>query len=634
MSKAPAEAKTVSEDSVRKKRRFNKQDLLHLEERVLDEFAKRQRQRSDIEREWKEIDRQLAMRPDKSHKLDPQTGRPDPSLRWLPEIELPLQAQTLEVLTADARRMIFPDTGSFFRAHAEVTDQYLQKVDFKSIILGDENDVPSIITQDNADKLVEGVVNHWHSQYDMPAHVDMINSESFKYGIGVGRGRMVKKSVMMKTSRGVVKEEQHIPILLPRSIKQTYPDDSGPNLMGEGYQLGPAVIYTKVMNFDDFRVAASKGSDDPNSINGGWIKSQLKDLVPDKKNNIELIEMEGDFTVPRKTTRSFFLPGIIVTVAKGGNGKEAVSKVVRIQFRKHGQNSYIEFPYHVEDINSAYPTSPLRKGWPIQKAACEALMQVVISAWLNNLPPIGYDRNDTVFAARGGPQWYPGAQWPTMGDVKVYGNLGSPEALFKIYVGFIQQYYDVTGVNAARLGAQTVSHTTAFAKEAELNRGTVRTVDYVRSMLKGPMTKWVDMEYRIAREHFKRSTIYLPASGYEGFVRIDKSHLPEEAFFELHGSGGPSEEQQKRQDRLSSAQMALQMDGMNVQLGGKPIMDIEELIRQTLREGGWIDVDAITSGGNAAQEPAQQQGVEPNPGEDQAAAQLQAVQAFVGQPSG
>ncbi len=77
-----------------------------------------------------------------------------------------------------------------------MTDKYLDKVEFSSLIAGDENDVPSVITQDNADKLVQGAINHWNNQYDFWGHIDLINSDAFKYGLGVGVARMVKKSVV------------------------------------------------------------------------------------------------------------------------------------------------------------------------------------------------------------------------------------------------------------------------------------------------------------------------------------------------------------------------------------------------------------------------------------------------------
>jgi hypothetical protein len=628
MSKASEGSKTIEGGKVSPIRKFTKVDMVHIEERVLDVYETRKKERATMEQEWREIDRQLAMQPDCSHKKNSRTGMKDPKLSWMPEIELPLQSQTLEVLTADTRRLMFPSSGSWFSAHAAMTDEYLRNVDLEGIITGDENDVPSIMNQDNINKIAEGVISHWHDQYDFVSHVDMINAEAFKYGVGIGRGRMVKKSVLSKTAKGVMKETSIVPILIPRSIKDVYLDSSKPNLMNEGYELGSSIISTKTMDYNDFMVAATRGSADPNDEMGGWIKAQLKGIEPNDKNCVEVVEMEGDFSIPRKTTRGFFLPGIIVTVIIAGKTKSPIHKLVRLRFRKHDQNSYIEFPYHVEDLNNAYPTSPLRKGYPIQKAACEALMQVIISAWLNNLPPVGYDRNDTTFAAKGGPQWFPGAQWGTMGDVKVHGGLGDPSALFSIYSGFLQQYADVTGVNAPRLGAATVSHTTAFAKEAELNRGASRTVDYSRSMLDGPLSKWLDMEYKMGRPHFKKSTIYLPASGYEGYVDLERKHLPELVHFEAIGAGAPSEEQQKQSQRLNSAQLAMSIDQMNIQMGGNPELDLPQLIRQTLREGGWTDVDAITGGSSSNGGPQQQPNVQVGAPSDQTEAGIAAIQGL------
>ena len=137
-------------------------------------------------------------------------------------------------------------------------------------------------------------------------------------------------------------------------------DNSDAHLMNEGYQLGPSIITTEIVDFNDFMVFAKSGKQDPNSENGGWIKSSLKDVKPDDKGNVTLVQMEGDFSIPRKTTRGFYLPGIIATVVVGGSAKSAMHKLVRLQFRQESQNSYIEFPYHVEDLSTAYPTSPPR----------------------------------------------------------------------------------------------------------------------------------------------------------------------------------------------------------------------------------------------------------------------------------
>jgi len=180
------DVKEISEGKPKKKMRFDQRDWAYIAEHICEELTKRKKEREGLEKIWKEVDRQVAMIPKRTHKTLPD-GTPDLTKAWLPEIELPLQAQTLEVLTADSRRMLSPDAGSWFVPHAETTDEYLERVDFQSLIAGDESDVPSLITQDNADKLVQGVMDHWHRQYDFWGNIDKIDAEAFKYGMGKDR---------------------------------------------------------------------------------------------------------------------------------------------------------------------------------------------------------------------------------------------------------------------------------------------------------------------------------------------------------------------------------------------------------------------------------------------------------------
>ena len=118
--------------------KFRRADFPLIAEYICDEHTRRKGNRRDLEKQWEEIDRQIAMVPDNTYKKSVVNNRVvmDPDKRWLPEIELPLQAQSLEVLTADARRMLFPDAGPWFTAHCNMTDEYLDKVDFQAIISG------------------------------------------------------------------------------------------------------------------------------------------------------------------------------------------------------------------------------------------------------------------------------------------------------------------------------------------------------------------------------------------------------------------------------------------------------------------------------------------------------------------
>lgn len=612
---AEADIKEVSRQdaSVKKHRRFDDRDWKYLADYVISEFEKRKNseKRRERERQWKEIDRQIEMRPDVAYKKMPD-GSVDTKKAWMSEMELPLQAQALEVLTSDARRMLFPDSGPWFRAHAEMTDDYLEKVNFQSLILGDHAQVPSEINQDNCDKLAEGFLLYQFGQYDHRSKFDMINAESFKYGMGIGRARMERKNIWINESRGVRKETQRIPVLVPVSIRSLYPDDPKPS-MHSSQVLGPAHIAHEYMRYENLALAAAKGSSEPDNEDGGWMADQLKKIQPDKDGYVQVLEMEGDIIVPRKTVRSVVIPGAILTIALGGKDKgdgQATRAVIRFRFRKQPYSSYLFFPYHYEGADDFYPTSPLMKGRTVQLAATDALNRLMDAAALKNTPPVGYDRNNVTFTAAGGPEIYPGAMWETSDPVTVYEQIGGdPTALAGVLSQHINLYAELTGVLPSRLGAQTVSHTTAYAKNAELQRGATRTVDYVNASGQGPISRWLDMAYTMGRNELKKNeTITFFIEAYGGFVEIERDFLPERVSWDWFGAGGPQEDQAKMTNRLNALQLGLKMDQLGMQTGQKPTIDLPAAIREVLREGGWTDLEAITgrSGAPGGAPPARQ----------------------------
>ncbi len=593
-----SDVKVINEDaSASPKHKFDSRDFDTIAEYVIDEHSKRKRERGDLERIWDDVDRQVAMEPNIAYKTI--GGKADAERAWMSEIELPLQAQALEVLKADARRLMFPDNEQFYRAHAAITDEYLQKVEFKSLILGDETEVPSLITQDNADKLVEGFITHQHMEMDFPLRVDRINAEAFKRGVGVGRARMETKNVWIDEARGRRKETQRLPVLVPCSIKNLYLDDPKPSIHSSQV-LGPAHIWVDNIRFENLALAASKGSSDPDDEDGGWMARNLAKIIPDDNGYVQLLEMEGDLIVPRKSVRSVVIPGAIVTVALGGKDKggNATRSVIRFRFRKYPFSSYILFPYQYESADDTYPTSPLMKGRPVQIMATEAANRMLDSAALKNSPPIGWDRTDPVLAAQGGPKTWPYAKWGSNdpASIKVFTELGGdPSVMATMMSQAINLYADLVGVLPARLGAQTISHTTAFAKDAELQRGAARTVNYVNSTGRGPMLKWLDMAYQMGRDSIGKEKVSFFIESYGGWVEVSKEQLPERAVFEWLGSGGPQDENQKLQNEVNGILLAAKLDAINAQTGKPMRVDYNKAIDMVLRRSGITDLDAITN---------------------------------------
>ena len=596
------------EGKVTKKRSFGRGDWNQVAEYIIDEWTTRKAARALRERHWADVDRQIAMEPELKYKKL-ANGQIDFTKKWMAEMELPLQAQALEVLTSDARRFMFSD--EWFRAHAETTDAYLDKVDFSSLILGDEMEVPSQINQDNADKLVEGFLKHQFRQVDLFGRQDRINAEAFKYGMGVGRARMESKTIYIHESMGVRKETQSIPVLVPVSIKNLYLDTPLPS-MHSAQVLGQSHIAEDNIRLVNLHLAANAGSTDPEDMDGGWMPKNLKDVEPEDNGYVRVLEFEGDLVVPRKSTRSFVIPGAIATVVVGAKAKagNVTTAVIRFRFRQAPYSSYLLYPYHYEGVDDIYPTSPLEKGRPVQIMATDAVNNMMDSAALKNRPPVGYDKNDPAFARTGGPVIEPGATWPTTEEVRVYNTVGGDQAGMQNAVSLgINLHSELTGVLPSRIGAQTVSHTTAFAKDAELQRGAVRTIDFVNQSGHGPLTRWLYMAYDMGRDAIKSNeSVSFFIDSYGGFVEVKKAHLPERASFEWFGNGGPQQEAQKDQRRVQALQIAIQMDQLSVQMGNQPTLDIPSAIKQTLRGGGWTDIDTITSDEQTKQLP------DPNPG--------------------
>ena len=581
-------------DVTEKKRRFDSRDFDSISEFIIDTKDTRKKARKDMEQQWKEIDRQLAMTPNTDYKRG-RSGQMKPGMAWMPERELPLQAQTLEILCADARRMLFPDNGPWFRAHGFMSDEYLRKVDLKSMIAGDENDVPSAINQDNVDKLIEGIIGDIHEQSGFFQQVDRFNAESFKYGTGVGRVRKAKKNVYIETARGMAKEQTLLPVFFATSIKDTYLDETPQYVMNEGFVVGPGTIFVKRQKLTDLVLAAQKGSGNPNQEDGGWMPSTLKDLQADNDGCVDVVRWEGDLVVERKTVDNMFIPGALVTVVISG-GKP---RIVKLSFRDKPFSSDVTQPYHLEHVNSPYGVGPLMKGEPLQAAASEMFCRLLQSAILNTEPPIRYDPDDPQFASTGGPIIEPRALWASSSAVEPM-KIGDPQQLLQAYVTVCTHYADVTGMHAPRLGQQTVSHTTAYAKQQELSQGQVRTVDYANSLLDGAMSRILDMQFSYLQDVWGgERDIWVP--DYGGYVRVFKDAIPKACVFEVFGSAGPSEQRARLQDQMAALQQVIQIDMLKRQTGqGKPL-DLDILQKMILKGAGYADVDILFASSSASQ---------------------------------
>lgn len=129
---------------------------------IRDELERRRSSADRIDREriWREIDRQIAM---KARKREVLSGD---QKDWYPNLELPLQFNALEVISADARRLKFPRGPEWFSVMANVSDKYIERFqerrDTKKLLSGIEDAQQIVLDQETADVLIKATIDYYH----------------------------------------------------------------------------------------------------------------------------------------------------------------------------------------------------------------------------------------------------------------------------------------------------------------------------------------------------------------------------------------------------------------------------------------------------------------------------------------
>lgn len=559
------------------------QNLQRIGEMIGDVYQTRKNNRRDRECQWEEIKRQVAMTP-KPSNIDRASGRASPGSEWMPFIELPWQAQTLELLTADARRLMFPSERKWFSAIAHDSDETLFALEQGL----QEQGIAANVNAEALNAIVEAVHEHFQALYDFRGEVDKLNTSAFHSGTFVGRVRRNRIRTYSPAYRSTVSDKMRVPVFSAYPIENTYLDDTPAAAQRAGVNVAPAEIFTWWQRWEDLVIAARRGNSDPEDDNGGWLSGMLKDIDPDPETKqVQVLEWEGDILFEMSPDDTRFVPKAIVTVILGQKDKKPIQRVVR--FRRTSRPSYISHPYHLDNTSSVYGTSPLLKGLPVQLAASEMFSRMTQAGILNVEPPISWRPSSVFMAANRGPTIAPRELWEDPGNSITVHQIGDPLALMQMWMALKAEYSTVTGTDAPRLGQQTKSHQTAFAVDTELQRGVIRTVDYVRSVQEGPARTFLHLEYAAILESLTRPTpIYVPK--FKQWIEVSASMLPKAVIYDILGAATPSDDQGKIARKAAAVQMLAQIEPLAIQIGGAQPLNWDE-IRKEIAEDGGLNAD-------------------------------------------
>ena len=560
-------------------RKISKRDLKGVAEQITDELRRRESgtERKHLEKVWKEVDRQVRMEA-------PVNTSQDPSDAWMPNIEMPFQFNALEIIDADARQLMFPEGQEWYQVHAELTDEYADRVE-RDPPFKDRKPEKFEVDQEFANLVVHAVLDWFHSQYPFREMWGKCRIEAIKYGNLIGRAVANTPDVISRSYRG--SSGLKIPMFVAGTIRDTFLDDRIQAVMHEGLMVQPDCIQRVYQNLNDLKRAAR-------AENRGWLPGQLEGLEAKtegpKRGTVELIRFEGDLFVPRSRGEDIYLPSQKILVAVGNE-----ARVVRLEDAEDFR-SEIHGTYMLDGSSCPYGVGPLMKGQPLQEAATEAMNRMLQVMALQAEPPVEWDRNDMELLGRGGPKLIPGEQW----DADNPGSttpmkIGDLPAAQITTMALAELYEQLTGVNDPRRGGGPKSHTTTGGQQIAASRGVLRTEDFVLDLEEGPMTDWLYIEYAMAKKLLGKKTITVPLKmrGFEDYITVNGTHLPDRAEFFVNGASGILSKREQRDNWLAVSSVIGQFVPAALQ-GVIPPDLVREIIAETFAQFGIADSQRFT----------------------------------------
>lgn len=506
-----------------KKRKIRASDWQEVEDFLKKELGNRKDSdfRKDHERIWKEVDRQISMKPMVKFMPDGKEAPKD----WTSAFELGELSKASEIIAADVLRLIFPANRTWFESHVKPPQQLDPKTG-RSVPVDQK-------LQQKADAVFRSLLAQQHLDFGLRARVELSVKEALHHGSFVSS---VEWDVQNKIYDGKGVESLEAPVWKPHSMWNCYPDSS-PSVIPDG-----AIFYTGSMMIISYmpryKVLALKGEGYMN-ISSTKIpkrKNTNKDVDTD---DVEILTYYGDLVIERDDG-DIFLP----------NSKCMTANETIIFYAPNEMPfpPVIYMGYERQDVRDPYFTSPIVKNSPMQKMTTILANKFIDGVALWTSPPGTYDGNDAYLVRQGGPTIAPGVMTPTKGSNKVdFMKVGDPKAALEGVQFGLQKIEEGTAVNAIRSGASDADRKTATEVTNTQQSGEVRTVDFVSKIEPSGLKRFLYMQHEFNLKYMKDYSFYCPEKELPDFITLQKKDLPQVVHFEIVGSKGVLGEQRRAQ---------------------------------------------------------------------------------------
>lgn len=505
-----------------KKRRVSPKDWEQVEKHVKRELEKRQRDnfRKAHESIWREVDRQIAMKPMQS--FDSQ-GKPVQN-DWHNTIELGELARASEIISADVRRLIFPNTRAWFEAHIELQQMF-------DIQTGEPAPYDPK-QQEMEDGKLRALMAQQHGDFGFKARFELSVKEALHHGSFVAEAR--NESIMLVRNGSQIKN-MGAPVWVPHSMWNSYPDPS-PHVVGTNMFYSGSMIILEFVPLYQLKIMA-KGD--------GWMPGQLP-KVPKRTNknkdveteDVQLTKYYGDISIKREDG-DIFLPNCTVILAN--------DVIVYYMSNSYEFSPVLYNGYERMDVRDPYYVSPLIKLSPTHKMASVLANKYLDAVALRVEPPIVYDGNDPQFVADGGPVIAPGHKSATKGSASYdVIEVGDPNYALEGLQLSLDQLRQGTSVDAIRSGGGDTGDQTATESRLKSMKGEIRVVDFV-DKLEFSLKTFLYMQHEINKAQMEPYSFYNPEMDSPDFIWLRREDLPKNVHFDIVGARGILGEEERSQ---------------------------------------------------------------------------------------
>ena len=524
---AEEDIKVESPDEANKKekasKKITKRDWDKVERYLKDELQQRKDSpsRTDHERIWREVDRQVQMQP--MTKMNRDGSEVDMS--WHNVVELGELSKSSENISADVRRILFPPSRFWFEAHSDLTDQF--PFDPKT---GERQQDTEL--QAKEDGRLRSFMVQQHEDFGLKDRVELCVKEALHHGSFVGEVDWEEQEMIFEATKVKTRGSA---VLIPHSMWNCYPDRS-PSVLGtQMFYTGSMFIESYMPRYKCEKLIKS-GLD-------GWMASQWKKVPKDEHKvkdevlkDVKITTYWGDLVIERGNDEDdLYFPN---HKAKLFNGK-----LVYMAPNETPYPPLIYRGYERMDVRDPYYISPIIKQSPMQKLASQLANKTMDGIELAIEPPIVYDGNDPDFVLNGGPVIAPGSKVSTKGSNAFQQmQVGDVTAALQGLQLCLNEMKEKLGRPGKPVGDRATKAEVVKASQDQ----EVSLVDFI-SKMETALRSYLYMQHAMNLQSLGIYTYYSPEADDPDFLVMTKKDLPKAVHFEVVGARGVLGEEERNQ---------------------------------------------------------------------------------------